>query len=388
MEFIEKIKRYIYRTFVSFYGIDPRKRILYNINLDVCKRQKRLAFVYLNTLFDAPFDKNVFHVSRIHIYQLLLPFFRDGYVIDIYPAEYLKPVDFLEIKYDMIFGFGPSYLELIKRNPQAKKIIFITENAPWVVRERFNERLQLYKDRNGRYPEHALKRMNFYNDEMFELSDIGIAINGTSNIGFMKQRLKKVYQLDVNALYDECGPINKIHKNIKQKFLWFGSTGAIHKGLDILVDAFRYLPDFQLDVYGASLEEIKDIKLPRNVKIRSKVNVYSDRFIEEVVKQHTFVVSLSCSEGMQSSIATCMMYGLIPIVSKETGYDDNPFVKTINTLDIPLIIDELKRCVSVDDDELSNYESQVMEYAKKHYTIDSFTNRYFSIIDKILTYDV
>ena len=108
---------------------------------------------------------------------------------------------------------------------------------------------------------------------MFELSDIGIAINGTSNIGFMKQRLKKVYQLDVNALYDECGPINKIHKNIKQKFLWFGSTGAIHKGLDILVDAFRYLPDFQLDVYGASLEEIKDIKLPRNVKIRSKVAI-------------------------------------------------------------------------------------------------------------------
>ena len=387
MGFIDKIKRYIYRELTSYYKIDPSKRVIYNLNLDVCKKQKRLAFVYINSLYDKPYSNQVYHVNRIHIYQLLLPFINMGYIIDIYPAEHLKEGDICDIKYDVIFGFGPTYMKLITKNPNALKILFITENAPWIVRKKYAERLCWYKERTGKFPKHAYSRTNFYVDEMFSLSDYGISINGTNNISSMQSKLRPIYQMNVNALYGKHKDINKDHNSTRRKFLWFGSTGAIHKGLDLLVEAFRRLPEYQLDVYGANLLELKDMELPPNVLICNKINIFSERFIDEVVNEHTYVVSLSCSEGMQSSIATCMMYGIIPIVSIETGYDDNPYVIMSESHDMNQIISVIKKCASTTSEELLKLEHDVMSFAKSHYTIEQFTETYNQIISKIFQYD-
>ena len=387
MEFIDKIERYIYRKFVSYYNIDPSKKVIYNLNIDICKEQKRLAFVYLNSLYDKPYTNQVYHVNRIHIYQLLLPFINMGYVIDIYPAEYLHEDDIYDIKYDVIFGFGPTYMKLITNNPNALKILFITENAPWVVREKFAERLDWYKERTGKFPQYARSRTNFYVDEMFSLSDYGISINGSNNISSMLSKLRPIYQLNVNALYGKHKDINKDHKRTRRKFLWFGSTGAIHKGLDLLVEVFRRLPEYQLDVYGANQLELKDMELPSNIVICNKINVLSERFIDEVVNEHSYVISLSCSEGMQSSIATCMMYGLIPIVSNETGYDDNPYAIIPESYDINQIMSVIKKCASTSSEELLKLEHDVMRFASSHYTIEQFTETYNQIISKIFKYD-
>lgn len=387
MEFIEKIKRYIYRKFVSYYNIDPSKKVIYNLNIDICKEQKRLAFVYLNSLYDRPYTNQVYHVNRIHIYQLLLPFINMGYIIDIYPAEHLNNDDISDIKYDVIFGFGPTYMKLITNNPNALKILFITENAPWIVREKFAERLDWYKERTGKLPQYAISRTNFYVDEMFSLSDYGICINGTKNISSMQSKLRPIYQLNINALYGKHKEINKDHKRTRRKFLWFGSTGAIHKGLDLLVEVFKRLPEYQLDVYGAGLLELKDMEFPSNIVICNKINVLSDRFIDEVVNEHSYVISLSCSEGMQSGIATCMMYGIIPIVSIETGFDDNPYAIIPESLDIDHIISIIKECASKTSEELLKLEQDVMRFASSHYTIEEFTETYNQIISKIFQYD-
>ena len=387
MEFIEKIKRYIYRKFISYYKIDPSKRVIYNINLDVCKEQKRLAFVYLNSLFDNPYTNQVFHVSKIHIYQLLLPFINKGYIVDIYPSEYVNENDILDINYDVIFGFGPTYMKLISKNPNALKILFISENAPWVVRSKFAERLKWYKERTGKFPKYARSRTNFYVDDMFSLSDCGISINGTQNISSMLHKLRPIYQLNVNALYGKHKDINKDHNRTRRNFLWFGSTGAIHKGLDLLVEVFRILPEYQLDVYGASQLELKDMELPSNIHICNKISVFSEKFIDEVVNEHSYVISLSCSEGMQSSIATCMMYGIIPIVSIETGYDDNQYVITPESLDINQIMSVIKRCANMNPENLIKLEHDIMHFASSHYTIEQFTDNYNQIISKIFKHD-
>lgn len=388
MEFIDKIIRYIYRKIVSYYNIDPSKRVIYNLNIDICKEQKRLAFVYLNSLYDKPYSNQVYHVNRIHIYQLLLPFIRKGYIIDIYPAENLNDDDICDIKYDVVFGFGPTYMKLITNNPNALKILFITENAPWIVREKFAERLDLYKERTGKFPQYARSRTNFYVDEMFSQSNFGISINGTKNISSMQSKLRPIYQLNVNALYDKHKDINKDHIRTRRKFLWFGSTGAIHKGLDLLVEVFRRLPEYQLDVYGANQIELKDLELSSNIHICNKINVFSEQFIDDVVNEHSFVISLSCSEGMQSSIATCMMYGLIPIVSIETGYDDNPYVIIPECRDINQIISDIKKCASMASEELVKLEHNVMRFASSHYTIEKFTETYNQVISKIFQDDL
>ena len=152
------------------------------------------------------------------------------------------------------------------------------------------------------------------------------------------------------------------------KFVWFGSAGIIHKGLDILIDAFAEMSDLQLDIYGAPHEEIDYLRCPANVFVYERIDVSSDDFINEVVNKHVFVLSLSCSEGMMSGIATCMLAGLIPIVTKETGYDDCPFVFSFDDWHIEKVKEKLRECVGVSPDELKMRSSRVKEWAYNHNT--------------------
>lgn len=39
-------------------------------------------------------------------------------------------------------------------------------------------------------------------------------------------------------------------------FLWFGSAGAIHKGLDILLDTFKNVPKGELYIAGLCKDEV------------------------------------------------------------------------------------------------------------------------------------
>lgn len=386
MEFIDKTKKFLKRVIVEdIYNINSKKNIYYNINLDLCKIQKRVAFVYLNTLFENPFnEKEVYHVNRIHVYQLLKPFIEFGYIIDVYPCENLGKNDFFyDVSYDIIFGFGPTFVLLSELNSQAYKILFVTENAPWIVKDNYNERLKLFNSRNGRIPHRAISRTNFYTKEMFEISNVGICINGTYNLNSMKEALPYIYQINVNSIYDGR-KVEKDHTNTKNSFLWFGSTGLIHKGLDILIDVIKDMPHCSLDIYGASSEELLDIKLPENVHNCGKVNIHSKEFLEEVVAKHTFVVSLSCSEGMQSGIATCMNYGLIPILTKETGYDDNPYVLQVDNINIVYLTKYLEQCINMDTCYLKELECLVQDYSLYNYNLDFFTNNFNNIITKIL----
>ena len=45
----------------------------------------------------------------------------------------------------------------------------------------------------------------------------------------------------------------EIHED-RKKFLWFGSTGGIYKGLDLLIEAFRDTPECNFHIVGAGLE--------------------------------------------------------------------------------------------------------------------------------------
>jgi hypothetical protein len=82
-----------------------------------------------------------------------------------------------------------------------------------------------------------------------------------------------------------------------------------------------------------------------------------------------------------------MMYGLIPIVSNETGYDDNPYAIIPENLDINQIMSVIKKCASTSSEELLKLEHDVMHFASSHYTIEQFTETYNHIISKILKYD-
>ncbi|WP_307758058.1 hypothetical protein [uncultured Mediterranea sp.] len=382
MEFINRIKSRIKNKITK----KSNKTIaIYNINYDASKKQKKIAFIYRETLFSNPIKlENIRHVNVLHQFQMIKVLIEHNYCIDIYSCSSYTPNLIKSDYYDTILGFGANYIELCKHNKQAIKILFITENAPWIVKNKFEERLKYYRARHHKNP-YSISRTQFYNKEMFDISDIGIVMNGSHNLKEISKSFNKSYQINVNALFNpniQSVPF-KDYKKIRKNFVWFGSNGLIHKGLDILIDAFSLLPDYTLNVYGAPEKELREFKIPSNVIIHSSVNVYSKEFINDVVCQNTFTLSLSCSEGMMSGIATCMAHGLIPITTVETGFDDFKDNIIFKSHKLEDVIDTIKGTTKLDEQQLQQLSSRTFEYSQKAYSINNFTNKFNDIISEI-----
>lgn len=354
-----------------------------NLNQKVTnEQQKRLAFVYIRSAYDAPITTSeVYHPNILHQAVMLQALCRMGYVIDFYSCQNYPialPADAYADKYDVILGFGLQYVQLCKANLKARKVLWVTENAPWVVREKYQKRVEYF---NERHPEITLTdspRNDFYNDEMFEISDAGIAVTGSYNLSGIKERLVHTVRLNVNGLCNEHFILNQIKKyeTARKRFVWFGSRGFIHKGLDILIDAFVELPELQLDVYGIDKTEMKNIMIPENVKICGMVNVMSCTFLQNVVEPCSYVVSLSCSEGMQTGLATCMMHGLIPIVTKECGIDDQKNILYFDSFDIEIVKEMLLKASRMPIEDVMAREKQIYEAAIHEFSIGNFAQNF------------
>jgi glycosyltransferase involved in cell wall biosynthesis len=108
-------------------------------------------------------------------------------------------------------------------------------------------------------------------------------------------------------------------------FLFLGSVGQVHKGLDILLEVFAKRPSLQLFVCGHFAQESdfcrayrRELFTTPNIVPLGFLDIRSDRF-REVASRCSFVVMPSCAEGMSGSVLTGMSAGLVPIVSRECG---------------------------------------------------------------------
>jgi hypothetical protein len=376
-----------------FYKIESESKVLYNLNFNpLCGKQKRVAFVYLSNKFNTPNFKEVsYHPNTNQHFLILNILIELGYIIDVFSCvSSHSPSNFLQEcnKYDYIIGFGPEYIKLCKLNQSAKKILFITENAPWIVKEKFKERIAYFYQRHKNKKNNIVSRDGYYTSEMFDVSDVGIAMNGPYNIERMKERLSNIYPICVNSLSNDYPIPNKDFNSVKKKFVWFGSSGIVHKGLDILIDTFSELPDLQLDVYGAPENELRGLEIPSNVIIHETINVNSAEFVDEVVSQHAFVLSLSCSEGMMSGVATCMKFGLIPIVTLETGFDSFPHVILFSNWKIEYVKETLNKCVAMPSEELKFKSNCSLQWANKNCSNSSFYDLLKMTLNEIIKQDI
>lgn len=383
MEFLKQI----YKKLGNYLGEHPRTQYpLYNLGLDIEKRQEHVAFVYSNGYMFSPFDiKKIRHSNGISFFPKLYYFLSHGYVIDLYECHRNAPniVD-KNNKYSVVFGFGKLYAELCKLNPNAVKILYVTENAPWIVEQKYKERIEYYLERHQKLV-YNISRTGYYTKEMFELSDYGIAGNGPLNISEMKKVLPVIFPIKISVIFNQkFKQGRKNHFETRKRFVWFGSAGSIHKGLDILIDVFRELPHLWLDIYGADANEIKEFNLPLNVCDCGFVSVSSSEFIENVINSHSFVISLSCSEALQSSVSTCMAHGLIPIITPETGFDDIPNAIICKDFCVDYVKNVVLEASKMRAEILTKMETEILKYTRTNFSIATVNNDFYKIMNSIL----
>lgn len=365
-------------------------KIQTDINIDFCNdKQPKVLICYAN-IFRINFSYPQ-HANIMHYVQMIQYFIKNGYCIDLcYYAEKEAFNVLKNKKYNVIIGQGEAYKYFCKETYIPVRINFITENHPLTVIEKYRERLDYFKERHPHInPNMSISRTGVIDVEQFKISTHGILMNSNYNALNFRE-FKFLRKISSNAIFDKKWTFkNDIILDAisisRNNILWFGSKGLIHKGLDILIDAVKDMPIY-LNCYGIQKNEydlFNKLKAP-NIYNKGHINVLSNSFIDEVVLKHNFIIFPSCSEGMNTAVATCMAYGIIPIVTKECGFEPADCILELDDYHVDSIKTTILYISNLSDMEIFNFRQQCYKYAREHFTLNNFDRSFKTIMDEIL----
>lgn len=384
-----RIKQYMLKRFFCVFYKYLANRIAYkNISFDPLEyRQKRALISYLvSPLLQGEQCLNMPHTNAPEAGVIIKEFIRRGYCVDVITCASDAIIsNVVNERYDIIFGSGEPFYCVALQNPNAKKIIYLTEAAPRTYIGNEIERLSYYYNRHH-IRKQPIRGGKFYSDEQISIADMGIVIGNewtksTFNY-FHKLPIKKIKP---TGLKNSRFCFDTIHPS-KNNFLWFGSNGAILKGLDILLDAFTELPECNLYICGLPSKEMDILnayKSQKNIHLVGYVNVQSQEFLN-IVSKCMFDIFPSGGEGMATSVLTCMRHGMIPVVTKETGVDvDDGMGYSLTDYHVEYLIEEIRKLKDESDEKLHAMRERIYLYANEQFCLEYFQAQLSIIMDEM-----
>ena len=256
-----------------------------------------------------------------------------GYIVDVVDYRDAKFVP--HRKYDLFIGHGGINFEgIVERLPDGATKIYFSTGCYW----RFHNgqelaRLSALQERRA---------VNLPPDRLITHSEEGalLAADGIIALGnnFTRQTytgFSPVIMINNTALADDH--YKRTQRDVeagRNHFLYYAGEGNVHKGLDLLLDAFLQLKGEHLwicthldqqfeEVYSEALQNRSNIHLIGWLQARSS-QYYG------VMNRCNWAILPSCSEGGAQSIIECMNQGLISMVSQACGLDIGDYGVMLN----------------------------------------------------------
>lgn len=382
IKYINKLKFYLRSKLICYKNIQSRNFVP-NINFCFTRNQKHILLSYSSCIYNYNYPSRLMHSNSIEITEIINLLISYDFCIDIIDCDFKSCRTFLSNRhYDYILGFGYPYYEAHILNPHAKCILFLTENFPSYVKIKSDERYKYYYERNHKRGKGVVRDASLFKDEYLFFSDFLIKIGNKST----KLENCKQFCISPSGLRNPNYTINiKDYNTTKHKFVWFGSSGAIHKGLDLLIDVFKMDLSMELYIYGLNpKDEYLLNKITPNIHNCGKINVEDDEFIEQVVNRNSFVVLPSCSEAQSTGVITCMLHGLIPIVSEECQFPNFSFGIQLHGFSVEYLHNKLCEATNLDNQKLKSMSYASYFYANNNYSIFSYRERLKNVFAEIL----
>jgi glycosyltransferase involved in cell wall biosynthesis len=192
----------------------------------------------------------------------------------------------------------------------------------------------------------------------------------------------------------ECENLyNKDFNLCKTKFLWLNSHGALLKGLDILIEVFKALPQLELCICHDAEKDKEFFKAIQsqlvsspNIKMIGWVDVHSDQF-NELVGECCWAISTSWSEGGGGSILNCMAKGLIPVITESCSISlPTNCGYYIDNNDLASVSQCLKKITKLNEDCLAEMSKVSVAFIRENHTLENFRNKYREFLIDTLTH--
>jgi glycosyltransferase involved in cell wall biosynthesis len=224
-----------------------------------------------------------------------------------------------------------------------------------------------------------------------EHADYATILGNEFTVGTYRYANKPIYRLPISSPAQYPWAENKDFENSRKRFLWLGSHGYVHKGLDLVLEAFADMPDCHLTICGP-MDKEKHFENAYRQLLYNTPNIHTAGWLDiagarfaEIARSCAALVYPSCSEGGGGSAISCMHAGLIPIVSREASVDINDsFGLVLKESSIEEIKISVKKISSLSAEELKRMARAAWDFARGHHTRERFAEEYRNVISDIM----
>jgi hypothetical protein len=327
------------------------------------------------------------HSNSLEMKTIAKLFHDLGFTVDIIHYTNSKKINYS--KYNVIFGFGNPFENSFSHNSSELIRIYYATGAHVFHQNpaEVNRVSQFNKKYNCKLLPKRLTPWTWTLSTSF--SDYLIVLGNKWTVStYARYTFKPIYSLNATALFNKSFKYGELDiEKVKTSFLWFGSSGLIHKGLDLCLDFFSSKPDLTLHICGIYESDfflvMKSYLDCENIHFHGFIDVMSDKFLE-ITSQCLFSILPTCSEGQSTSLLTTMSVGLIPVASRYTGLDIENLGFLLNKIDIESLENEVEKISSSTNSYLALKSHESYLYAIKKHNLDFYYSELSEILNEIL----
>ena len=283
----------------------------------------RCLLVYLTDPF-LKTDVDMRHQNRWQARELARLASLFGYTVDVMdPGFHRTRVD---ESYDLVIDLHPGMTPIYEPacHADTRRIAYITGSNPTFSNLAETERISAIEKRHG-IRLRRRRQVPIFSQHEFDAYHGFFFIGNQVNL-----RTYDDYRLPpVHFVRNFAYPVPAVDGSNRSAtdFLFLASGGQVHKGLDQLLEVFSKRNDWTLHICSAFHEEPDFCRLFKQT-LFNRANIIphgflvldSSRFLD-IAAQCSMVVLPSCSEANAGSVLSGVAAGLVPLVSRECGFE-------------------------------------------------------------------
>jgi len=359
---------------LKYHGNNPKGNILFSYIIDP----------FLVSDESAISNSHTHHWESFAIARTFLEF---GFNVDVVDYRRDTPVPIRE--YHVFMGVRTNFDRITKQlNTSCLKIVHL-DTAHWIKNNAANYQRALSFQKKHRVAVNRAKLVE--QNWAIENADCATILGNEFTIETYRYAKKKIYRVPISTCSVYPFPEHKNFNLAKNHYLWFGSTDFVHKGLDLVLDAFSEMEDYHLHICGP-IEQEKKFETVYSEVLYNTPNIHPIGWIDitsaefiDLCRKCVGMIYPSCSEGGGGSVIQCMHAGLIPIVSFESSVDIGSFGVELLNCTVDGIKCAVKQVSGYSHERLLGMSHESWKFVRENHTRDAFKNSFRNILSQILS---
>lgn len=347
--------------------------------------RKRCLLVHLTDPFLRK-EVDVKHQNRWQARELARLASERGFTVDVLDPGCPKIPGgvFYDLVIDLHPGLTPAYENTCRSD--TRRIAYITGSNPSFSNRAEAERIAAIEEETGIHLQ-TRRQVPVFTQKAFDACNGFFFIGNRTNLEtYSEFRLPPIHYVR-NFSY----PVPTIDGSNRSatEFLFLASGGQVHKGLDRLLQVVGRRADWTLHVCSAFHEEPDFCRLfgdtlfgRRNILPHGFLSLDSKRFLE-IAARSSIVVLPSCSEANAGSVLSGVAAGLVPLVSRECGFerDEVHRLPGSETQDIERGMESIS---SRGTEWLASESRRIQDLVQNRYSTDAYTRSVRNALDSVL----